>query len=666
MKTSVVIPCHNAAEFVGQTIGSLLEQSRPPHEIIVVVDRSNDRSAEVARSFGEPVKVCEKNFGQASKTRNYGARLCSGDAIMFCDADDLLSPHALAGLEDALAEEPGGIGLLAWRRLELSEGKWVERPPSVPPKRRGQDLLAGWLTGRYYPPCCMLWSREAFFRVGGWSEEFCPNDDGDLATRALVDGVPFRHAKQGFAYYRRIPAKNSLSGQRFTLAGLASRIRVIEKLASWLEERRRIEAYRYPITYALEEIRRECMEGGFPEVAARCEAVRRRCGLSRAAWKRRCGLKAAQLRIRIWKNRGYGAARKLAGRRRIKSVDTEVRFGLETSEAAKSRPAAGVSVADPKAPSTPAVSVIIPTYNRAQLVTRAIRSALEQSFDDLEVLVVDDASTDNTIETVAGIADPRIRYLRQPFNQDVSAARNRGLRAAQGDFIAFLDSDDEWLPGKLEAQIARFREAPDSVGLVYTGSITRFDDGKERVFLPEHRGDVFREILLKNITDAGSASVMIRRNVVRVVGFFDERIPAMEDYDYWIRAARFYEFDFVDQPLVRYHESARSDRRSLVPDSDAAARRHLFDKYRRSLKTFGLTHRFLMISARRKLQRYQQIDRIGAFSLSLQAALASPKEAESYKTAIRSLVPGRVWNATVGKAKAPKKPRRLRLDPPQR
>lgn len=655
MKTSVVIPCHNAAEFVGQTIGSLLEQSRPPHEIVVVVDSSTDRSAEVARSFGRPVRVCEREFGQASKTRNYGARLCSGDALLFCDADDVLSPDALAGLEDALTEEPGGIALLPWLRLELIDGNWVQRPASVPPKRRGQDRLAGWLTGRYYPPCCMLWSREAFVRIGGWSEEFCPNDDGDIATRALVDGVPFRHAKKGRAYYRRIPANDSLSGKRFTAAGLTSRLRVIEKLASWLEERRRIDAYRYPITYALEEIRRDSLEGGFPQVAERCEAVRSRAGLSRTAWKRRRGLQKAGFHTRIWKGRAGSAARKLIGHRRPNPADTEIRFGLETAKAAQNRPAARVTAPDPTAPAAPTVSVIIPTYNRAQLVTRAIHSVLKQSFADFEVLVVDDASTDDTLETVAAIADPRIRYLRQPVNQDVSAARNRGLRAARGEFIAFLDSDDEWLPGKLEAQVARFRDAPDSVGLVYSGSITRYDDGKENVFQPEHRGDVFREILLKNITDTGSASVMVRRNVLRVVGFFDERIPAMEDYDYWIRAARFYDFDFVDEPLVRYHETQRSDRRSLIPESDATARRHLFEKYRSSLKEYGLTHKFLMISARRMLQRYRQADRLGAFSLSVQAALANPKKAESYKTAIRSLVPGSVWNATVGRAKSLKR-----------
>src|SRR4030043_1337098 len=104
----------------------------------------------------------------------------------------------------------------------------------------------------------------------------------------------------------------------------------------------------------------------------------------------------------------------------------------------------------------PTVSVIIPTYNRAHLVGRSIRSVLNQTYQDLEVIVVDDGSKDNTAEIVRGITDPRIVFLKHEKNRGVSAARNTGLKAARGKYIAFQDSDDEWLPQKLEKQLELF------------------------------------------------------------------------------------------------------------------------------------------------------------------------------------------------------------------
>lgn len=662
MKISVIIPCHNAADYLGQTIGSLLEQTRPPDEIIVVDDRSSDGSSSVARRFGDRVLLRKVDFGQASKTRNYGAALSSGDALLFLDADDVLGPDALEGLESALGSEPEGVALIPWLRLERVAEKWVQRRASIPPSRPGQDLLAGWLTGRYYPPCCILWSRTAFQRIGGWSEEFCPNDDGDLATRALIDGIPFIHAAKGVAYYRRIPENASLSGKRFTRAGLASRLRVVEKIAAWLEERGQLHRYRYPLTYAFDEIRRDCQEGEgeFDDVRERCELLIDQFGISRSAWNRRRKARALARQSRSMRNAARRAAKKVIGKQTAPEATKEVGYGLKAflAAAAVKPPEATEGRIAPTDPPSPTVSVIIPTYNRARLVCRAVTSVLSQTFEDFELLVVDDASQDETEKVIAEFDDPRIRYLRQPVNRDVSAARNRGLREARGKFIAFLDSDDEWLPDKLEAQVSRFRELPESVGLVYSGSVIQYGNDKEVVFTPQCRGRVFEELLLKNITDTGSASVMIRRNVIRVVGFFDEAIPAMEDYDYWIRVGRFYDFEYIERPLVRYYEVEMPDRRSLVRKADIDARRRLFRKYRSALVQAGLVHKFLLISAKRRLSRFKRPDRLGAFGLAVRAVCSKPSEGDSYRLALRSLIPGRVWNAVAGRAR-PMKQKRL-------
>ncbi|MDQ8184956.1 glycosyltransferase [Pelagicoccus sp. SDUM812002] len=641
-RTSIIIPCHNGAEYIGQTIGSVLEQTRPVREIIVVVDNSHDRSADIARSFGRPVKVCHVSFGMASKTRNFGAKLSSGDHLLFLDADDLLSPYAIQGLEDALEKQPQGIAYIPWQRLEQIDNKWVERPPSIPPQRAGDDLLAGWLSGRYYPPCCLLWSSDAFKRIGGWSEETCPNDDGDLAGRALVGGIPFQKASEGFAYYRRIPELASLSGQRFTSQGLRSRLRVAEKLIAWLEERGKVEAYQEPLACTFQEIHRDAREKEFSEIANRCIQILNMYDLERAAKRNERRNRIARLKRRARRN--IFPFSKWPERKR--GFDFEVDTGKLAFQRAQTNPRPlGTNLPTHNVPQDPAVSVIIPTYNRAQLVVRAIESVRSQSLTDIEILVIDDASTDQTEAAVAGIEDSRIRYFRQQSNQDVSAARNRGLREARGRYIAFLDSDDEWLPGKLEAQIDRFETLPESVGLVYTGSVQRYDDGTERVFTPEHKGKVLAQILRTNITDTGSASVVIRRNVIRVVGFFDETIPAMEDYDYWIRVARFYEFDFVPQVLARYHESHSIDRRSRIPHKDKEAREQLFAKYHRLYEQHELVNQFHTISADRLLQRYQVSDRKGALRASLKAIGANPRKRKAYRLSVQSVAPRRIWPA---------------------
>ncbi len=117
----------------------------------------------------------------------------------------------------------------------------------------------------------------------------------------------------------------------------------------------------------------------------------------------------------------------------------------------------------------PTVSVIIPTYNRAHLLGRAIESVLDQTYQDFEIIVVDDASADETEEVVKSFGDDRINHIRHQKNKGGSAARNTGIKAARGEFIAFLDSDDEWVPKKLEKEIDRLQTLSNEVGVVYSG-----------------------------------------------------------------------------------------------------------------------------------------------------------------------------------------------------
>lgn len=264
-----------------------------------------------------------------------------------------------------------------------------------------------------------------------------------------------------------------------------------------------------------------------------------------------------------------------------------------------------VTAEDPCPPATdvePVVTVVIPTFNRAHLITRALRSVLTQTFTAWEVIVVDDGSEDDTEAVIRSLRDPRIRYCRQPENRGQSAARNRGMGEARGEFIAFLDSDDDWLPEKLELQVARFRELPDTVGLLYTGSQTLADGAPSETFIPSHRGSIYGELLERNVVH-GTSGIMIRRAVVERVGYFDERFPAIEDYDYWLRVSARYEIDFISAPLFRYHDAVSAERLSRSIPQNLRARELFYRKHRGDMQRYGVAHLFLEESGRRHLKR---------------------------------------------------------------
>lgn len=627
MKISVIIPCHNAESYLGQTIGSVLEQSRPAHEIIVVDDRSTDSSLEVARRFGDRIRLVTAQFGRAAKTRNYGFTFATGDAVMFLDADDVLGPTVLEGLVRELEACADGVALCPWFRLESHGKKWVTQPPSWPPPRRGQDLLSGWLMGRYYPPCCVLWSRAAYERTGGWDEEALSNDDGDLIMRALVEGTTVRLAQEGIAFYRRIPAGQSLSGSRSSDKGARQALRTLVKLALMLEERGRAGEYRQALDHAFRQVAEDCGDR-LPEVRAECDIYRRRYGVPAV-------VTLIRSKSEYWRARAGRVAKRLSGRplQDPPHEPKEVTCGLGAIPPVQAE--TGPIVLERARRASPLVSVIIPTYNRAHLIDRPIRSVLTQTFQDFELLLVDDGSADRTEEAVRKVGDPRVRYIAQPCNAGVSAARNRGLRESCGEFVAFLDSDDEWLPEKLERQVEQFRQAPEKVGLIYTSVEAVTAKNSSWIFRSEHRGNVYRKLLERNFILSGSC-VMIRRNVIRSAGFFDEGIPAIEDYDLWVRVARFFEFDFLDEPQVRYYDLTDDSRKSRHTADNLAARAWFYRKYRGEMRREGTDHLFLLESAQRHVQAG---DLWGGRRLAALALCRRPALYEPYSYLGRILLP---------------------------
>ncbi len=217
----------------------------------------------------------------------------------------------------------------------------------------------------------------------------------------------------------------------------------------------------------------------------------------------------------------------------------------------------------------PKVSVIIPTYNRATLLARAMGSVLDQGFEDFELIVVDDASTDRTRETVEGFADGRVRYLRHDTNEGAATARNTGIRASRGQYIAFHDSDDEWLAGKLEKQMRLFEEAGDTVGAVYCAFL-RIENGKE-TYIPgphiqDREGDLSHALLFENFVS--TQTLVVRRDCLEKAGLFFDHLPRFQDWELAIRLSADCEFRLIDESLVRSYSTADS----ITSDGPAGAK----------------------------------------------------------------------------------------------
>jgi glycosyltransferase involved in cell wall biosynthesis len=200
---------------------------------------------------------------------------------------------------------------------------------------------------------------------------------------------------------------------------------------------------------------------------------------------------------------------------------------------------------------TPAVSVVVATYNYGRFLAQALDSVFGQTVADLEVVVVDDGSSDDTPEVMRPyLADPRARYVRiEHAGQGV--AKNRSVRLARAPLVAFLDADDLWLPAKLEKQLALFRADP-GLGVVFTRRLLIDEAGRELPYRQPvlHRGWVAEEIFQRNFVCFSSA--MARRDVLDEAGLFDESLPLAIDYDLWLRVALRHRFDYVDEPLVKY------------------------------------------------------------------------------------------------------------------
>lgn len=198
----------------------------------------------------------------------------------------------------------------------------------------------------------------------------------------------------------------------------------------------------------------------------------------------------------------------------------------------------------------PKVSVIIPTHNRPELIKKAIKSVLAQTYQDFEIIVVDDGLEKRANEIINFFDDKRLKYIQHKQEKGGSAARNTGIKNSKGQYIALLDDDDEWLPKKLEIQMREFKDTPQDVGFCFSAVKNVYDDREEISVSPEGVAD-YHELTLRRAKGFLTVTLIIKRFVFNKVGLFDEKFPSHQDPDLMIRVTKKYKGLGINQPLVK-------------------------------------------------------------------------------------------------------------------
>jgi glycosyltransferase involved in cell wall biosynthesis len=220
----------------------------------------------------------------------------------------------------------------------------------------------------------------------------------------------------------------------------------------------------------------------------------------------------------------------------------------------------------------PKVSVIIPTHNRAEFLCSAVTSVLNQTFQDFEIVIVDDASKDHTREVIANFNDTRIKVIHNQMSKGDAGSRNIGIMNSNCEYIAFLDDDDEWLPEKLKIQACLLDNSPKNFGGVCTDHFMIEEMGGRTLFIsnPENND-------LSKGNFITTSSVLLRRECFEQCGLFDENMPTSSDCDMWIRISRKFSFEIIKTPLVKYR--IHENRLTLNYEKMVRGKEILFEKY---------------------------------------------------------------------------------------
>jgi glycosyltransferase involved in cell wall biosynthesis len=505
---SVVIPLYNGRDYIQEALDSVLAQTMPPDEIIVVDDGSTDGSLDIVQRVAQshPLKVRTKENGGQSSARNSGIAYAHGDLIALLDQDDVWYPHHLATLVEPFTEpRPLEIG---WTYSNLDrinrDGSMLIRSfltsmPAAHPKRSMVQCLE---RDMFVLPSASVISRKAFNAVGGFDESLSGYEDDDLFLRIFQAGYDNVFVDAPLSKWRIYPTSTSYSprmaASRMTFARKLLRHFPDDDTGEHLSDYHGLITSRF-LPQVIAEARK-ALRSGNPGAINICLAD-------------------------IELLRSYVS----------KSVDGNKTRGEFL------------------------ISVVIPLYNGRDFIQEALNSVLTQSLAPDEIIVVDDGSIDDGPEIVSRMAQSHSIILLRKENGGQSSARNVGIARAHGDLIALLDQDDVWYPHHLATLVKPFIESHSlDIGWTYS-NLDRIDiDGSMliRSFLTRlptaHPKRSLIECLGQDMFVVPSAS-LISRKAFQAVGGFDESLSGYEDDDLFLRMFRAgYDNNFIDAPLSRW------------------------------------------------------------------------------------------------------------------
>lgn len=505
-QVSVIIPAYNGDRYIVQAVESALSQTFTNLEIIVVDDGSTDGTHQVLQPYLDRIRyIYQENQGVAA-ARNRGIQESKGDLIAFLDQDDLFFSDKLTAQVALFRASPSlGIVNSGWRLIN-EQGNAIS---DIEPWRYFPKLdLETWIVQMPVLPSAMMFSRQWLELAGGFNSEFDSVDDSDVVLRLAVLGceaawlpqvtVSYRQHSQNVSIKKALKQANlfiTLKQKFFQLPDLPQHIRELENPAfyealTWMAWQLYYSGY--PVE-AVEYYQKSFCYTPYSATKTVIDWINRLVSISQA----------------------YG-----------------VIFDIQSLRNLSEWKQLMSSILPQK---TVRVSVIIPAYNCARYIVQAIESIFNQTYKNWEVIVVDDGSTDNIRQTLELYSD-LIQYIYQE-NQGAAIARNRACELAEGEFLAFLDADDFFLPEKLEKQIACF-EADPSLDMVQNGWLIVDKNGKDLYpAMPWNEApklDLEAFVIHKSVRPS---AMMLRREWWERLGGFDPRFPPTEDLDFALRLA---------------------------------------------------------------------------------------------------------------------------------
>jgi glycosyltransferase involved in cell wall biosynthesis len=556
---SVIILCHNYARYLPEAVASVWNQTFRNFEIIVVDDGSTDDSLAVAHRLasethsGIPFRVVHLHDVGPTKARRLGAEQARGKYILPLDADDRIAPDFLAKTEMLLEADPK-LGFAYVDTVFFGDREQRHHQPEYDYDRLCRENFISY---------CSLIRIAAFDDVGGYdAENWGYYEDWDLWIRLGTKGWFGRHIPEPLFFYRHhFDSSLSLFACRLDPAYKA-----------FLYSRRPELYTKAIIASARQKLSEMPLDWNIRPPMRNIEHLK-----SLASQHPQNRHVLYFLGCALGKHGARAEAEAV-----FKNLLTKHPNDIQAREALKQLPVAAQSTNQPT--SAPKVSVIVPTYCRPDGLAEALRSILNQTFRDFEILVVNDAGLDVEYVVRNLHAGQEIVYLRHPANKGLAAARNTGLRFARGKYVAYLDDDDIFLPDHLET-LVRFLESTGKA-VAYTDAFCarqKFDQiGSyaitERTVLYSYDWDNDR-ILYENFVPV--LCFMHQLACVHTVGNFDESLTTHEDWDMWIRLSRKYEMTHIKKVTCEFR--LRDDGTSMTSGkrSDfARTLRFIYKKYR--------------------------------------------------------------------------------------